>query len=443
MRPESLEHFLSRKERHEGAMDAKKIFMASIASPLRTLRELKKFRGSCSNALLFCFLALFAPLEAARAQSAPIPESKREALKDYEKKLGAEKNRQKELEDKLKRAEQNVADVRADLVSLAAKIKDNESRLQSLLRRMEKLETEKRELNKNLENDYGSIGQLMLAMQRLKRMPPEAMLARPAPPIDTARSAMLLQSMLPSLYDKAEKLKKDLERLEDLQEALAQNRAELETEKRTLSAGRAQMTALLDKRQALYSGTKEQHEKQQRAVRKIAAQARDLRELVKKLDEDKRRANARMAAQKAVMSNPPRPPPEKTPPRGNGKGELPVAGFIRVGYGAPDDFGAISKGITIKSAPGALVTAPVGGTVRFAGKFKRFGRLVIVEHSGDYHSLIAGLDRIDTVVGQTVAAGEPVGALAESRAEGPSSVYYELRHNGEPVNPARLLNISG
>jgi murein hydrolase activator len=80
----------------------------------------------------------------------------------------------------------------------------------------------------------------------------------------------------------------------------------------------------------------------------------------------------------------------------------------------------------------------MGGVVRYAGYFKNYGQIIIVEHQKDYHSLIAGLARIDTVVGQSVAAGEPVGVLAKSSSDGGKpTLYYELRLNGEPVNPAR------
>ncbi len=79
----------------------------------------------------------------------------------------------------------------------------------------------------------------------------------------------------------------------------------------------------------------------------------------------------------------------------------------------------------------------MGGEIRFAGTFKNFGNMIIIEHEGGYHSLVAGLARIDTVVGQKVAPGEPVGVLPSGNPENPAEVYYELRLNGRPVNPAR------
>jgi septal ring factor EnvC (AmiA/AmiB activator) len=112
--------------------------------------------------------------------------------------------------------------------------------------------------------------------------------------------------------------------------------------------------------------------------------------------------------------------------------------MIRVGYKQTDDIGAESQGLTIEGRPSALVVAPMGGVVRYAGYFKNYGKIIIVEHQKDYHSLIAGLSKIDTVVGQSVSAGEPIGTLPKTSADGGKpSLYYELRLSGEPVNPAR------
>ncbi|WP_245986647.1 murein hydrolase activator EnvC family protein [Azospirillum thermophilum] len=78
--------------------------------------------------------------------------------------------------------------------------------------------------------------------------------------------------------------------------------------------------------------------------------------------------------------------------------------------------------------------APQAGSIMFAGPFKGYGQILIVEHGNGYHSLIAGLGRIDTAVGKRVAAGEPVGLMP---ADGSPDLYFELRRNGQPINPQR------
>ena len=112
---------------------------------------------------------------------------------------------------------------------------------------------------------------------------------------------------------------------------------------------------------------------------------------------------------------------------------MPVSGIIRINYGQQDEIGAPSEGLHIEGRQGGLVVSPMGGIVRYTGPFRRYGQLIIVEHKKGYHSLVAGLARIDTVVGQSLAAGEPIGIL------GDANLYYELRYKGRPVNPSHFF----
>ena len=73
----------------------------------------------------------------------------------------------------------------------------------------------------------------------------------------------------------------------------------------------------------------------------------------------------------------------------------------------------------------------------FAGPFRGYGQLVIIEHGDGYHTLLAGLGRLDTSVGQSLLAGEPVGIMV---AQTQPTLYIELRKNGQPINPAGFMN---
>jgi len=97
--------------------------------------------------------------------------------------------------------------------------------------------------------------------------------------------------------------------------------------------------------------------------------------------------------------------------------------------------GTQTKGITIGTRPGAQVVAPYDGQVVFSGPFRGYGPIVIIEHGGGYHSLLAGLHRIDTTDGSWVVAGEPVGIMDDG-PEDTRRLYLELRRNGQPINPS-------
>ena len=93
--------------------------------------------------------------------------------------------------------------------------------------------------------------------------------------------------------------------------------------------------------------------------------------------------------------------------------------------------GAHTKGITITGRPSARVSAPFDGTILFAGPFKNYGELVIIDHGDNYVSLLAGMEQLSTSVGQNVLAGEPIGQVKAGKPE----LYVEIRKDGQVVDP--------
>lgn len=359
------------------------------------------------------------------------------------KKAQAQKKKA-ELESQAKDINADMAQTQNDLVAIAAKVKKNEEKLSELDKKIETGRKERSDIEKRLRHDKSSIGDLVLALERLNRTPPEAIIARPGAPLETAQSAMLLQSILPDIYTRAERLKKDLDRLQVLVTSLEKDQEEVKATAADLAGKQKDMSALLEKRKNIYAKTQKDIQLSDSALREIAAQAKNLQDLValiekrKKEEEQERTKVASAGTESIIEDNEIVRVLRPTPIPKAGASQLPVSGVIRTGYKQTNDIGAESQGLTIESRAGALVVSPMGGVVRYAGYFKNYGKIIIVEHEKDYHSLIAGLAKIDTVVGQSVAAGEPIGSLSRTSSDGGNpSLYYELRLNGEPVNPAR------
>lgn len=392
--------------------------------------------------LLLLLLPLFfsAPT---RAQEEEMPRPSLHPAKQLEKEKSVSEERKAELERKAKEISDELEGTKKALVNIAEDIKKNEARLNALDARIAESNKEQDEIESRLKKDRHSIGNLVLALERLDRTPPEAILARPGAPLETAQSAMLLQSILPGIYGRAESLKKDLKRLDELLEGLKRDQLEVKKTSEALALKQEEINTLLTKRKGLYAQTTAGIKKEEAALREISARAQNLQDLVARIGEREREEAERTRAAQAsaaqsgeetsrAASFRPTPIPKA------GSAQLPISGIIRVGYRQLDDIGAESQGLTIEGRPRGLVVSPMGGVVRYAGYFKNYGQIIIVEHQKDYHSLIAGLARIDTVVGQSVAAGEPVGTLPKSSSDGGRpTLYYELRLNGEPVNPAR------
>ncbi len=143
-----------------------------------------------------------------------------------------------------------------------------------------------------------------------------------------------------------------------------------------------------------------------------------------------------------------------------GRLSWPAYGRVIQRFGTKTDAGGTLRGVTWKTRADASVVAPWDGRVVFAGPFRRFGQILIIDHGEGYHSLIAGLGRIDAQPDQWVLAGEPVGTTgtgvgdapaprsgatsggrassAQNRSGGPT-LYVELRQDGQPINPLPWL----
>ncbi len=370
----------------------------------------------------------------------PLPAHKKEAVEALEVRIKAEEKKEKILKDKIKKIEKDLSFLKKRLVSLASKIQTTEQEIHSIETDISNLQEEKAGIEKKLEEQYGSMSHMVLALQRIRRVPPQALIARKTSPVDTARTALLLKKVLPALEKQASALRQDAERLTDIEKDLDKKRESVLAKMAGLETKQDEMKELLAERKRTYKSTSAEHKQQEISIKKISQQASDLKDLITKLEN----ANAKQNAFDNIKKKKSSPKKKFVVPSGNKHAQLPVSGIIEVSYGGKDSIGAVSEGLYIKSRKGALVTAPMSGVIRYAGPFKNYKNLLIIEHEDNYHSLVAGFSKIDTVVGQTVITGEPVGILGsgtnDTGDDNASSLYYELRFKGQPVNPKRKFS---
>lgn len=384
------------------------------------------------------------------AQEAPTPPTPAPArsLLDTESALEDKRRDLNILEKKISSLDAELTSLRKNLTGMAKRVKENEAALTTLETTIKTTSQEQEAINARLEKDKASIAAIILGMERLRRVPPEVVMLRPGAPLETAQSAMVLNSILPQIYGRAAQLSSDIERLKTLRAQQEENKQALLKTQETLQAEYISMEKGVKERETLFSKTNVTHRGRAQEVQVIAAKAASLKDLVQKLEEDKRREKEREIQAAAALPAPdegvaPAPTlykqPESLPKAG--LGQLPASGLILTGYGETDAIGAKAQGITLQTRKGALVVAPMGGKIEYAGYFKNYGQIIIMEHEKGYHSLIAGMSRIDIVVEQSVGAGEPLGLMPSEGADQPE-LYYELRHKGRPVNPAaKILNL--
>ena len=283
-----------------------------------------------------------------------------------------------------------------------------------------------------------------MALQRLARHPPEAMIVQPVSPDDMVRGAILLRAAVPGVARRAESLRHILGTLVRARDAAIERRRRLEFANNALREKRAHLDILIEKKRILRRSTATAAQEATRRNRDLARQAQDLRDLLARLDDARAEARGKAPPAKeaetrtAAVTLRALTPMAPARPFSQARGSVlrPAVGSIVGIYGQATGGGLTRKGITIETRAGARVVAPYDGEIVFAGEFRGYGQLLIIEHGEGYHSLLAGLARLEGALGSRLLAGEPVGVMSRNSSRNPS-LYMELRRNGQPINPCR------
>jgi septal ring factor EnvC (AmiA/AmiB activator) len=366
-------------------------------------------------------------------------------LRDVERRIERGRARDLELERKGKALAQEVAVLRAELVASAASMQSHEARLSRLERELRKLRDSEAGKRGALNSRRGELRRTLAALQRLATYPPEAMIAQPGGAGDTVKIALLLRTVIPHIESRAARLSGELAELIVLRAEISQQRRRVQRTGAALERERMHMAGLAGRKARLQLRTESERMRVAARLKKLAAEAKTLRELIARLRDERRRP---------APENQPSPDDDATlqaglvQPEGlrkfsAGRGEItiPVVGTTKRVFDAEAHNGTYNKGILITSRAGAQVVAPYDGRVAFAGLFRGYGQILIIEHGEGYHTLLAGLRRIDGAVNQWLLAGEPVGIMGAS-ASGAPTLYLEIRLNGQPIDPLPWLAIN-
>ncbi|CAD5279913.1 Septal ring factor EnvC, activator of murein hydrolases AmiA and AmiB [Bosea sp. 62] len=412
----------------------------------------------------------------AAAQTAPAPESDQSA-RDTEQKREEKRAREAELkaiEERLAgsaearaKLETEIAGIRADrtklnqaLLETTARTQAAEGRIAGLEQRLSLLQTSETAIRRSLESRRGLIGEVLAALQRIGRRPPPAVLVRPEDILEAVRASMLLGAVVPDLRQEITILGTDLAELVRLREAIAEERKSIAGEMEGLAGERRRLASLIEARRTRETSAAQDIEAQRAAGGELAAQARTLRDLVERIEKDISTANrAADAARRALEAetqeqrqrmaqlafrDPARLAPKAAFQELRGMLPLPVAGSQLRGFGAADEVGAATRGISLSTRANAVVSSPSDGWVVYAGPFRSFGQLLILNAGNGYYVLLAGMQRIDVSLNQFVLAGEPVAVMGETAEAAATNVgagtgepvlYIEFRKDGVSIDP--------
>ncbi|HUH84143.1 MAG TPA: peptidoglycan DD-metalloendopeptidase family protein [Stellaceae bacterium] len=413
------------------------------------------------------------------AQPALADDTPQDRLKAVQQEL--QESREKEL-DYARQADALAGEIealRADSIAAARAAQEHESALSGLEAELARLGAAETAKAADLKQHRTQLEHLLMALTLLSRNPPEGMALGPGDPLDGVRSGILLGAAVPPIIERAKRLRAELESLADLRRQIGDAEAAELAERTKLDQEQARLNDVIAKKAALQDEARRGADESSQQQFSLASQAFDLQQLIERLDAERKKSDAaarlkreeqqkRLEAERlqsqelmrqqhpesepetggrkdsVVVALPPPLPRDPTKPAevrpfAKAKGFVlsPVSGSLVRHFGDPDELGVAAKGLTFETRQGAQIVAPYDGRILFAGAFKGYGQILIIEHGDGYHSLLAGLDQIEGTVGQWLVAGEPVGTMP--RGVDKPRLYLELRHDGQPINPLPWL----
>jgi len=426
----------------------------------------------------------------------------RATLEAQRSKLQSTRSKEHDLEVSLKDLRKEREKLNVRLVETAALIQKSESRLTSIETRLDELRTQEQMVRGSLAQRRGQIAKLLAVLQRMGRNPPPVMMTHRDDALAMVRSAILLASAFPGLSKQALEL---TERLKELIRVMTDIRDEgerLKAETQSLMDARTRLSGLMTTKKTSLTARESELKTVREAAADISRDVNSLTALIASIDKktETERIRKHNNKVKRVLDNAasrgrlgtapnqrPRVPieqdpglvgeaePERAPwdpekevevavlaPSATGFGRTsaariepaipfhlakaklpkPTSGKLVLKYDERTQYGGNSKGTVFETRHAAQITSPCDGWIVYAGPFRSYGQLLIINAGGGYHVLLAGMTRIDVQPGQFVLAAEPVGTMSDapptvkmSSSETSPVLYVEFRKDGRPIDP--------
>ena len=398
----------------------------------------------------------------------------KQKLDQTEQKLQSNRAKEQGLTQDLAVLAEERARLNSELIEAGKRVQASEAKLSETEAKLSELTDQVNVIQSSITERKETIVKMLSAMQRMGRTPPPALVTRRDDALAVVRSAMLLADVFPELKYQADSLSKELDGLVTLENGIRDQRDAEKRETERLASERASLDRLLEeKRRATAQGEAELAD-----IRRTAAEqaqtVTDLNELIEQIEvriakveiaqydaelateralraREQQQALATPAGESVIelkpkstrvaFASPDRLKPALPFEAAKGTLRLPAQGRRVKRFGDPDAAGSSLKGMSLQTRGEARITAPADGWVVYAGEFRSYGQLLIINTGGGYHVLLAGMSRIDVSLGQFVLAGEPIAVMGNSAtpAQGQDSsrpvLYVEFRKDGRPIDP--------
>lgn len=377
-----------------------------------------------------------------------------------------------------------------DRADAAGRLRESERQISRLQRELNGLSEQRNQLQtrlKNLEQQSRALGDTLnqqqqqlenLLYKQYLRGTPDSLqlLLNGNDPNQMARDLHYLSAIAQTRADLMGEIHATLDKKRALAADTKERSAELAEVEEAQKQRHAELQKQVEERQALYAELSSKVKAQRQEIGSLQKDEKRLTQLIGKLsrilaaqaaaakaEEAARAAEAsRQKPPHTASNNKPRTSPDSEPSRpksveaenhyepvaNNGsfirqKGNLrlPVRGTVAGRFGSQREGGGTWRGLFIKAGPGSEVKAIAGGKVVFAEWMRGFGNLLIVDHGDAYLSIYGNNDSLLKQVGQAVKGGETVATVGNSGGNPDSGLYFELRHQGQPIDPMKWASL--
>ncbi len=356
-------------------------------------------------------------------------------LKTIENQIIQDKDYARDLDKKVNTLRDSEQELQKFFMDTAENVQDLEGELRQIENRLEQLKDEEYLRLGALKGYRLELQNVLIGLQRLSVYPVQAVTLEGGKVHDLVRGAMLLRYMVSDFEDKVRVIESEMSMLEGVRGTIKQEISDLQEKKDMLHSRKSLLLNL----EELVAGKRklveqESHKYAQR-VKELAKQANNLKDIITQLKKLK------------LMQTLPRPMPKVDLDQkviGGGLSvrsfQLPVVGEVLSKFGDKLQNGTLSDGLRMRTRAEAIIMVPADGIVAYADIFRNYGLVLIIEHTGGYHTLLTGMGRLNAVVGQWVVQGEPIGVMGND--ENNIKLYIELRLEGKPIDPLTFVKVS-
>ncbi|WEX79264.1 murein hydrolase activator EnvC [Sinorhizobium numidicum] len=414
-----------------------------------------------------------APGAAATQQGPPDPaanlalrrDSTRSELEALSKTITLSRERAEALEQTIADIDKSNEALRAAIIDSAKKRQGLEQQIADGEKKLRDLRVKEDVVRGSLRARRGLLAEVLAALQRMGRNPPPAILVKPEDALASVRSAILLGAVVPEIREQTDSLVADLKALAEIRSGIAGQREELTAAMTANLEEERRMSMLVAEKEKLRRQNATELAAEERKAEELALQATNLEGLISSLEneissvrdaaaaaraqEEERlrmseaeREAARELARSAVPDKN-RIAPAYVFSELRGRLAYPVAGSLLRQFGDADGTGHSLQGAMLETNAGALVTTPADGWIVYAGSFRSYGQMIILNPGDGYHIVLSGMENVSVRPGQFVVAGEPLATMGAKRVASAAALaletdrptlYIEFRKDGKPVD---------